>query len=86
MSPIWQILVTVLDHFLCRFCRSPAPRLMGPSNQMEAAAASAAAAMAATVKDGNKGVPENDVKLKRRVQINHIIFICEKSIQRSAVI
>ena len=62
----WQILVTVLDHFLCRFCRSPAPvRLSGPSNQMEAGITSAAAAMAATVKDGNKGVPENDVKLKR---------------------
>ena len=63
----WQILVSVLD--LCRFCRicrsRDPPRLQGPSNQMEAAAASAAAAMAATVKDGNKGVPENDVKLKR---------------------
>ena len=55
-----------MDHFLCRFCRSPAPvRLSGPSNQMEAGITSAAAAMAATVKDGNKGVPENDVKLKR---------------------
>ena len=58
--------MTVLDHFLCRFCRSPAPpRLLGPSHQMEAGVASAAAAMAATVKDGNKGVPENDIKLKR---------------------
>lgn len=68
MSPIPQILVIVLDVILpsfCRLCRSPAPRLQGPSNQMEAGITSAAAAMAATVKDGNKGVPENEVKLKR---------------------
>jgi hypothetical protein len=49
-----QILFCVFGHFFCRSSRSS----HAPSNQMESAVGGAAAAMAATVKDGEcRSVP-----------------------------